>query len=100
MINLTQKELHIVQDILSSHLPGREVCVFGSRTGKDIKTYSDLDMVIMGPEPVDFEVLSLLREAFRESDLPFRVDVSVWRQMDKAFQDLIRPNMETLSRAG
>jgi len=67
--------LKIVQDILSAHVPDREVWAFGSRvTGKATET-SDLDLAIIGETPLEFETLAALRDAFSESRIPYKVDV-------------------------
>ena len=64
-----------LRSILETHLPGRRVWAFGSRaTGKRVKRYSDLDLLIDG-EDFSFREAALLEEAMDESRLPFKVDV-------------------------
>ncbi len=74
---ISTEELAIVRAILKQWLPpGYRTFVFGSRaTGVRLKPWSDLDLVIEGPAPLSFEVTGLLREAFDESLLPWKVDV-------------------------
>ena len=45
---MTAEELEIILQLLCRHVPGREVRAFGSRVGGVPKTFSDLDLVIMG----------------------------------------------------
>lgn len=80
MLDLRPEHLAIVREILAEHLPGREVRLFGSRTHGPAKPFSDLDLVVMGEENLDDAIRSTVREAFDESDLPFRVDLVVWAE--------------------
>ncbi len=67
----------MVKAILAQALPlGYRTFAFGSRaTGVRLKPWSDLDLVIEGPQPLSFAVSGHLREAFDESLLPWKVDV-------------------------
>ena len=46
------------------------------------KEYSDLDLAILGDEPVPLDAVAALADGFGESDLPFKVDVAVWGDLD------------------
>lgn len=71
-LDVRPDHLKIVQDILSIHVPDRQVWAFGSRvTGKARET-SDLDLAIMGDSPLEFESLAALRDAFSESRIPYK----------------------------
>lgn len=64
-----------LSSILSAHLPGRRVWAFGSRaTGRRVKRFSDLDLLIEG-DNLSIREAALLDEALDESRLPFKVDV-------------------------
>ena len=98
----------IVLDALSRHVPDREVLAFGSRATWTAKDYSDLDLAIMGEEPLSLRASSALDEALVESDLPFRVDIVDWGRIDDSFRAIIRrdgvsvqerPKVSDLSRA-
>ena len=80
----------IVRDALSRHVPDREVLAFGSRATWTAKDYSDLDLAIMGEEPLSLRASSALDEALVESDLPFRVDIVDWGRIDDSFRAIIR----------
>ena len=83
---LSERELAQVREILGHHLPGREIWVFGSRAhGDGVKPFSDLDLAIPGRSPLPLEVLGRLREAFSESDLPFKVDLVQEADTDPVF---------------
>jgi predicted nucleotidyltransferase len=86
MLDLTQRQLDAVQSIMHRRLPGREVRAFGSRASGTAKPHSDLDLVIMGDDPVPALVLAELRDDLDDSDLPFRVDVLEWRDLPAAWR--------------
>lgn len=72
-LDVEPAHLAIVCEILARHLPEHRVSAFGSRVTGRARKYSDLDLLIEG-EPLGFERLGALRDAFSESDLPYRVD--------------------------
>lgn len=86
---MSVKELALVQSILNTWLPTREVRIFGSRARGTPKPYSDLDLVIMGDTPLPLSTLGQLQDAFANSDLPWRVDVVDWASTSPAFQSHI-----------
>jgi type I restriction enzyme S subunit len=88
-LQLTSGQLSTVLDILHRIVPDREVQVFGSRARGQAKPYSDLDLVVMGDSPLSLGTLSLLSEAFAESDLPWRVDVVDWASTSAEFRQHI-----------
>ncbi|MCE1248171.1 MAG: nucleotidyltransferase domain-containing protein [Firmicutes bacterium] len=96
MINLTQEEKKQITEIITSIVPLHEVWVFGSRTGEDIRSYSDIDIVIRGSEVLPLLVSGELKNAFQESDLPFRVDVLDWNTITDEFREIISSNYEIL----
>ncbi len=79
----------MVQRILLQKLPGREVWAFGSRVKGTAKPYSDLDLVVLGEEPLPLALQASLAEAFDDSDLPWRVDVVDWATTSERFRALM-----------
>ena len=49
--------------------------IFGSRANGKVGKFSDYDVGIFGKKSLPLHLLSLIKEAFEESDFPFRVDV-------------------------
>jgi len=88
-LHVTTRELEIVREILGRLVPGREVRAFGSRVTGRHRRLSDLDLAVMGEAGLSLVALADLREAFIESDLPFRVDVLDWSRTDARFRRLI-----------
>ncbi len=89
MIDMTEVQLDEVREILSNHVPECEVRAFGSRVTGRAKPWSDLDLALIGNEALGFRRLGLLKEAFQESTLPFRVDVLDWHETSPSFQAII-----------
>ncbi|MBF0860214.1 nucleotidyltransferase domain-containing protein [Gluconobacter sp. LMG 31484] len=88
-IDITPKERAIVLRILNDIVPDRDVRAFGSRVTGKAKPFSDLDLAIMGDEPLSLETRAQLEEAFSASDLPWKVDVLDWAQADANFKRII-----------
>ncbi len=96
MIDLTPPQLEIVRAILQRHLPGRDVRIYGSRARGDAKPFSDLDLAVMGNDPVSPGTMAALQDDFTESDLPFKVDVLEWATLSESFREAIRKDLVIL----
>lgn len=94
MLDLQTEHLAEVRRILRLHVPGRTVRAFGSRVTGTAKPFSDLDLVVMGEVPLNFRQLAALKDAFADSNLPFRVDVVDWAATGEAFQKIIEAGYE------
>ena len=88
-VDLRPDHWDIVRSALRRHVPDRKVLAFGSRAAWTAKDYSDLDLAIMGEEPLSLHAASALSEAFGDSDLPFRVDIVDWARIDEGFRATI-----------
>ncbi|MCP1242550.1 nucleotidyltransferase domain-containing protein [Acetobacter lambici] len=88
-IDITPEERAIVLRILNEIVPDREVRAFGSRVTGKAKPFSDLDLAVMGDEPLSLETRARLEDAFSESELPWKVDVLDWALIDVEFQNII-----------
>ena len=89
-VDLRPDHWAIVRSALRRHVPDREVVAFGSRATWTAKDYSDLDLAVMGKEPLSLRTASALDEALGDSDLPFKVDVVDWARIDDGFRAIIR----------
>ncbi|MBW8351338.1 nucleotidyltransferase domain-containing protein [Bacillus sp. IITD106] len=96
MIKINSEELLIIQEILRQYVPNAEVRVFGSRHKGNIKDTSDLDLVIINDKKIDLFQLAMLKEAFEESTLPFRVDVLDWYRITEDFRKHIEESYTVL----
>ena len=98
MIDISPEHKNAITQILDKYIPDRKVMVFGSRTSPASKPYADLDLAIMGDEPVELGTLALLKNAFAESDLSFRVDVLQWCRTSPEFRKVIEPQLPPIDR--
>jgi predicted nucleotidyltransferase len=96
MINLSSDYLTIVKEILHQFVPNNEVWAFGSRVTGTAKQYSDLDITIISDQPLDFGALGNIRDAFSESDLPFKVDVVDWATTSIEFRKIIKNEYQVI----
>lgn len=89
-IDIKADHLKIVQDILKKYLPGKKVLAFGSRAKGTAKNTSDLDLCVIGVEPLSFNLLAHLGDAFSESNLPYKVDIVDWTTLDDGFRKMVQ----------
>lgn len=82
----TQRET--VCQLIKDFLPGTEIWAYGSRAKGTARAASDLDLVAMA-NPEQARQVSALKEAFEESNLPFRVDLFVWDTLPVSFKENI-----------
>ena len=87
-IDITAMQRKTVLTLLRRHLPRTEAWVYGSRTKWTARPQSDLDLVVFST-PEQRSRIGALREAFEESDLPFRVDLFVWDEVPEEFREEI-----------
>ena len=99
MIDLAPEYLEKVRAILRQHVPQCEVRAFGSRVSWTAKDYSDLDLAVVCSGKLNDDTLNRLKEAFEESDLPFRVDVLDWHATSPEFQKVIEKQYEVIQGA-
>ncbi len=90
-IDLTAEHRKTVLELLERHLPDTAAWVYGSRVKWTSRPQSDLDLVVFAT-PEQGRQVGDLREAFEESNLPFRVDLFVWDDVPESFRDRIKDN--------
>jgi predicted nucleotidyltransferase len=90
LLDITDEHARIVRDILRTHLPeSAQIWVFGSRATGRARRYSDLDIAIDAGQRLTLDESAILAEAFGDSDLPYRVDIVDWQEIDAHFRHLI-----------
>jgi len=88
-LDIKPADLKAVQAILRRYIPDREIWAFGSRVSGKVKPFSDLDLAVMGSAPLPASILADLKDAFSESNLPFKVDVVDWAETKENFRKII-----------
>ena len=81
--------------LLQKYLPNTLVWAFGSRVKFTANTNSDLDLVAFITEKQKLS-FSLLKEAFAESNLPFKVDLHDWNDLPENFKKNIESSFLVL----
>lgn len=84
-LDLTQEQLDLLKSLLHRFLPGVTVWAYGSRVTGQSRPASDLDLVVF-TDSGQAAFVSELREAFEESNLPFRVDLFEWENLPDSFK--------------
>jgi predicted nucleotidyltransferase len=83
----------VVQDILTRTQPATPAFAFGSRVLGRAKKFSDLDLVLRPDQPLSWQAMTQVRQAFEESDLPIMVDVIDWNACTPTFRALVEPQL-------
>ncbi|MDD2889335.1 MAG: restriction endonuclease subunit S [bacterium] len=99
MIDVSPFHLAIIKNIFHKYVPKYEVRAFGSRVTWTAKDYSDLDLVILGKAKIPDKIFLNLKEAFQESNLPFRVDVLDWQRISPEFRTNIEKQYEVIQKS-
>ena len=87
-------------NILRANLPQNpKVWVFGSRATGRARRYSDLDLAIDAGRPLTLDEIAGLAEAFSDSDLPYKVDVVDWHNVDDPWRQMIVAERVPLTEA-
>ena len=87
-IDITTDQRKTLLALIKRHLPNTTAWVYGSRVKWTSRPQSDLDLVVFAKSDQERRV-SDLREAFEESNLPFRVDLFVWDAVPEQFRKQI-----------
>lgn len=90
-LDLEDRDVRTIRRILEEHVPDLAVRAFGSRVKGTARRTSDLDLVLMTETPLDLMRMAELREAFTESDLPFKVDLLDLATTSERFRQLVEP---------
>jgi type I restriction enzyme S subunit len=83
----------------AKHIPQRVVWAFGSRARGMARPYSDLDIVIIGDQPLSLATSASLKDDFSESDLPWKVDVVDWATATESFRGIIEQDKAVIQNA-
>ena len=99
MISVSSKEFEIIKNILNSYIKKGKVYAFGSRYKNNNRKFSDFDIAIDMGEKLSFEFLNILKDAFEESDLPYRVDIIDYNNISDKFKKIIDGGNEIIYNA-
>tara|TARA_R110002167_G_C12687594_1_gene652081 strand:+ start:1574 stop:3277 length:1704 start_codon:yes stop_codon:yes gene_type:complete len=97
-IDLTPAQIKEVKALLEQYLPDTRVWAYGSRVRWTSRPDSDLDLVAFASKEQQANI-SLLRDAFDESNLPFSVDLFVWDNVPEQFHKNIQQQFFEIQKA-
>ncbi|MEI7843735.1 MAG: restriction endonuclease subunit S [Gallionellaceae bacterium] len=97
-IDITTEQRKTLLALLRSFIPGVVVWAYGSRVKWTARPNSDLDLVAF-TAPEQSTLVSELKDALAESDLPFLVDFHVWNEVPERFHEIIRKEYVVLQEA-
>jgi predicted nucleotidyltransferase len=98
VIDISDEQRQLLLDIVRQYIPDATVRAYGSRVRGTARTYSDLDLVAFTPREEN-RLISELKEALDESNLPFLVDLHVWDEIPESFHAIIREKYAVLQEA-
>ena len=87
-----------IKNILQNFIDFKKskVFIFGSRAKGASRKFSDYDIGIIGRKSLDFKKISLIKDKFEESDLPYRVDVVDFSTVSKNFKNIALSKIKKL----
>ncbi len=94
-IDISAKQRETILTLLERYLPDTTAWVYGSRGKWTSRPQSDLDLVVFATSDQRHWIGSL-REAFEDSDLPFRVELFVWDDVPEEFRKQIKAEYSVL----
>lgn len=97
-MNIKSREMTQIQKILREFLDSKtvRVYVFGSRAGNRARPESDLDILLRGTSEIPYSTLTQLKEAFEESDIPYKIDVLDYFSVSDRFRKKIESQKKIL----
>lgn len=99
-IELPADHRQLVLRVLDAHLPrSTKAWVFGSRATGRARRYSDLDLAIDAGRRLSLDELAELAEAFSDCDLPYKVDLIDWHNIDDRWRQTITAERVALTEA-
>jgi len=96
---LDRQTIEKVKQITFSHIDPQKykVFIFGSWATKTARRFSDIDIGISGDEQVPLEKLTLLQDAFEDSDIPYTVDVVPFYKTSLRFKEVALQHVISLN---
>lgn len=87
--------LAIARQIICKELDINQYAIFlfGSRTQKAHSKTSDIDIGVLGHQPLPLSIKAHLLELLNDSDIPYKVDVVDFFNADKKFRNFALKNI-------
>jgi uncharacterized protein len=96
-IDLAPEHRRLVLEIIRTNLPETtRASVFGSRATGRARRYSDLDLAIDAGRQLTLDEIARITEAFSDSDLPYKVDLVDWHNVNDRWRRTIGADLVPL----
>lgn len=93
MFQLEKRHQKIIKQILSKY--SYQFYAYGSRVKGTARKFSDLDLCYK--ENIPDAIVFRIEEEFKESDLPFIVELVAWEDMKVGFREMIEEDLTLIS---
>ena len=97
-IDITTEQKETLLAFFRRFIPGVAVWAYGSRVKGTARANSDLDLVAF-TTPTQRPLVSELKDALTESNIPFLVDLHVWDEVPERFHEIIRKEYVVFQKA-
>lgn len=91
-IYVAENHFNLIKKILRQH--PYKFFAFGSRVTGKHRPLSDLDLLV--EDDIDGATLENIRSAFEESDIPFKVDIVLRKDMSPEFYALVEKDLREI----
>jgi predicted nucleotidyltransferase len=93
MIALSNEQLEIIRKSsgFTSETWGAKVYLYGSRAKGTSWKYSDVDLAIDAPHPIDLLLADRIRNTLTEAGIPYRIDIT---DLNADLSPIFRENIE------
>lgn len=100
-LDLEQRYLVKIKDLLKQVCPHVEIWAYGSRVNGHSHEASDLDLVARQPQHLMQVIRNFesIREAFIESDIPIQVQIVDWARIPETFHAEIKHKYVVLQQS-
>ena len=87
-LRLSERHRREIASLLRRYVPDAEVWAYGSRVDGRSHDGSDLDLVLRGTDgkALPFAQITRLKDALRDSNIPFLVEARDWARLPENFQ--------------
>jgi predicted nucleotidyltransferase len=81
-MNLEEKFISLIKICVRKNFPEAKIFIFGSRAKETNRKFSDIDIAIKDSK-INSQKLAKTRFELEESDLPYKVDLVDYNELDK-----------------
>ncbi len=89
MINLDEKYISQIKNIISAYLDEYNLYLFGSRANGNAKQYSDIDIAISSKK-ITSEIKNKIEFDFENSTIPYKIDFVDLNNISVEFKNQIK----------